>query len=94
MKRSSCDQRVDRHLHNEKAHVGKRIHNLVHNKRATSTSARMAVIINRYDLTDLPFKREYDRSLKAGTFMDLSSPEGNKVTSEPLFSVVRLALAD
>jgi hypothetical protein len=56
MKRSSCDQRVDRHLHNEKAHAGKRIHSLVHNKRATSTSARMAVIINRYDLTDLPFK--------------------------------------
>jgi hypothetical protein len=60
----------------------------VQNKRATSASARMAVIINRYDLTDLPFKWESNRSLKAGTFIDLSSPEGSRVTSELLFSAV------
>lgn len=88
MKKSSCDQRVDRHFITGKAHAGKRVHSLVQNKRATSASARMAVIINRYGLTDLPFKWESNRSLKAGTFMDLSSPEGNRVTSELLFSVV------
>jgi hypothetical protein len=56
MKKSSCDQRVDRHFITGKAHAGKRVHSLVQNKRATSASARMAVIINRYGLTDLPFK--------------------------------------
>jgi hypothetical protein len=55
-KKSSCDKKVDRHFITEKAHGGKRVHSLVQNKRATSASARMAVIINRYDLTDLPFK--------------------------------------
>jgi hypothetical protein len=56
MKKSSCDQRVDCHFITGKAHAGKRVHSLVQNKRATSASARMAVIINRYGLTDLPFK--------------------------------------